>query len=259
MSQNFPLLALETWHTILWLVAGYATRPISPVRFTSISLVEGHWSVRLSILATALTVAATEGFYAWRAYLLGSTCLARYLKWLVIPTVVLLLVCKGFALAAGIEAFSETRTIAGFQHLSWLVAASYGLASATDVTMAVTMVFLLRRTRIGLRRSDTLLDVLIKYTISTGILTSIVGTKLYANSVLAFLNSRVSLRRRLDGFVDTTSFIDLSPLPQDVLLQDQHRDGSNADGPSVTDGCAPRVSSCSCDTCQTSLCFHASD
>ncbi|KAH9884531.1 hypothetical protein C8Q73DRAFT_818634 [Cubamyces lactineus] len=130
----------------------------------------------------------------------------------------------GFALAAGIEAFRETSTVADFQRLNWLVAASYGLASVTDLTLAGTLVFVLHKSRTGSKRTDTILDTLIKYTINTGVLTSlfafifaiilpgnliyagisIVGTKLYANSVLAVasvdhrLNSRRDLGNRFD-------------------------------------------------------------
>ncbi|KAJ8487649.1 hypothetical protein ONZ51_g4038 [Trametes cubensis] len=263
------VLALETWHTILWLVAGY--HYLLQVRFTDISRVEGHWSVRLSIVATALTVAATEGFYAWRVYLLGPQCL----KWLVIPLVVLLLVCKGPFLATRVAADANFDTVLPRdQQQESKLAASYGLASATDVALAVTLVFLFHRSRVGLPRTNTILDILIKYTINTGILTSmlafifaivlpgnliyagfsIIGTKrtfeipaftriVYANSVLAVLNSRNSIINRVHVIGDEAPSIDLPSLRQNVSMENEIREQGNiVHSPIVTEARAPRVS-----------------
>ncbi|KAI0628253.1 hypothetical protein C8Q77DRAFT_464832 [Trametes polyzona] len=172
---------LETFHMALWLFVGYHYLIIQP--FNCGAGAEGHWSVRLpngalklTIISTACTVIVTQCFYARRVYLLDST---RY-KWLVVPAVVSLFVSKGFAVAAGVEAFKMTPSIADFQHISWLVSVSYGLAGLTDVLLAGTLVFVFRRSRTGTRRGDCLLDTLILYTINTGVLTSIF-------SILAFV------------------------------------------------------------------------
>ncbi|KAI0326514.1 hypothetical protein GY45DRAFT_1373917 [Cubamyces sp. BRFM 1775] len=214
------LLVLETWHIVVWLAAGYHYNIEG--HYTNEITLGAHWSIRLAIIATSVPVGATQCFYAYRVYLIGP----RY-KWLVTPAVLCLVVYQGFAFAAGIIAFEVTDTVADFEGLSWIVAVACGLSSITDVTLAATLVFVLHRCRVqGLkRRTGTILDTLMKYTINTGLLTSIgglsafifalilpgnliyagitiVGTKLYANSALALLNSRRFINQQLtDDFV----------------------------------------------------------
>ncbi|KAI0656145.1 hypothetical protein C8Q70DRAFT_395455 [Cubamyces menziesii] len=86
---------------------------------------------------------------------------------------------------------------------------------------------------------------------------SIIGTKLYANSVLAVLNSRNSIINRVHVIGDEAPSIDLPSLRQNVSMENEIREQGNiVHSPIVTEARAPRTSSCSCDTCQTSLCSH---
>ncbi|EIW52153.1 uncharacterized protein TRAVEDRAFT_53581 [Trametes versicolor FP-101664 SS1] len=231
----FLIFVLEAFHSLLWIIAGSEYHYLIAEPFNSGSLAKGHWSVRLAVIGTAFTVCTTQCFYASRIYFIGP----KY-KRLVIPALVLLVVSKGFAIAAGVSAFRFTPSIADFQSISWLVSVSYGLAGVTDVTLASTLVAVFRRSRTGSKRTDSVLDTLIIYSINTGVLTSvfsilafifalilpgnliyaglsIVGTKLYANSVLAVLNSRREINNRLMD--DFTSF----DLPEISSVQDGAR------------------------------------
>ncbi|KAI9060725.1 hypothetical protein FKP32DRAFT_1678681 [Trametes sanguinea] len=231
------ILLLETLHTALWLIAGYHYLIEQP--FVTVASLNGHWSVRLTVLITAFTVCTTECYYASRIYIMGP-------RWrlMVIPAVILILIAKcrliffpklhpllnisvslsGFAIAAGVEAFQVTNKVSDFERLNWLVATAYGVAGLTDVILAVSLVIVFHRSRTGSKRMNTVLDLLITYTVNTGVLTSIcsmlaflfaiilpgnliyagvsiVGTKLYANSVLAVLNSRQYINERwMDDF-----------------------------------------------------------
>ncbi|KAL0954048.1 hypothetical protein HGRIS_005200 [Hohenbuehelia grisea] len=92
-----------------------------------------------------------------------------------------------------------------------------GLGAACDVGIAASMCFLLHRSRSGLKATDNIVTTLMVYTVNTGLLTSIwaiadiicfvamplnfvniginfVVGKLYANSLMASLNSRQTLR-----------------------------------------------------------------
>ncbi|KAL7278347.1 hypothetical protein ACG7TL_008323 [Trametes sanguinea] len=126
--------------------------------------------------------------------------------------------------AATVEAFRFS--LGDFQHrdLNWLFSAVFGCAVLGDACLTGTLVTALARSRTGSKRTDSLIEVLIIYSINTGLLTSIfglltfifaiilpgnliylgiavVGVKLYANSVLAVLNARKSLSNRvLHGF-----------------------------------------------------------
>ncbi|EJC99656.1 uncharacterized protein FOMMEDRAFT_148554 [Fomitiporia mediterranea MF3/22] len=90
----------------------------------------------------------------------------------------------------------------------------------TDTCIATSLIVLLWRSRSGFRRTDSIINRLVMYTISTGLLTSLVGVvglvgaqvqpasliylladlimpKTYVNSLLATLNARSGLRNRL--------------------------------------------------------------
>ncbi|KAI0628321.1 hypothetical protein C8Q77DRAFT_1162318 [Trametes polyzona] len=219
------VFGLETVHTALWVLVGYHYVIAQP--FTPDVLAHGYWSAQLTVICTSMTIGVTQCFYTCRVYMIG----LRH-RWLVIPAVVSLLADKGFALAAGIKAFTTTTSIFDFERLGWLISVSYGLAGVTDVILATSLVFVLYRARTGSRRGDSMLDTLILYAIKTAqvaywpsyssVVTylvlilpgnliyagiSIVGTKLYANSVLAVLNSR---REIDDHFFDDFSLAQIS-------------------------------------------------
>ncbi|KAI0331975.1 hypothetical protein GY45DRAFT_1369538 [Cubamyces sp. BRFM 1775] len=128
-----------------------------------------------------------------------------------------------FPLAATIESFILP-TLFDFRKFSWMVSATYGLALGCDVVLTGTLIFVLLRSRTGFKTTDNIIEVLILYMVNTGLLTGIisiiafvfaltlsgnliyvgfgiVGTKLYANSLLAVLNSRKSLNNKvMEGF-----------------------------------------------------------
>ncbi|KAJ8481486.1 hypothetical protein ONZ51_g5962 [Trametes cubensis] len=107
-------------------------------------------------------------------------------------------------------------TLAEISRYSWVMSVGYGLAVLCDIIIASAFICVLRRSRTGFKGTDTVLDVLILYTVNTGTLTTVVGllfiifgialpnnliyaaisipgAKLYSNSVLALLNSRSCL------------------------------------------------------------------
>ncbi|TFK33459.1 hypothetical protein BDQ12DRAFT_738775 [Crucibulum laeve] len=134
---------------------------------------------------------------------------------------------SGFAFACqGFIAGSYTNMI----QQSWMLYSGLGTAVFADGLVAVSLCILLQRSRTGIKSTDSLLNVLMLYSINTGLLTSICATacfitfaiwphefiymgiyftlsKLFVNNLLAGLNSRASLRRRNSGM----STIPLSP------------------------------------------------
>ncbi|KAH9850845.1 hypothetical protein C2E23DRAFT_832917 [Lenzites betulinus] len=200
------ILILETAHTVVWIIVTYHYTITDA--FDLVDILRGHWSVKLAFMITGFAVFVCQSFYACRVFLLGP----RH-RWLLVPAVITMFGGLSFALAAGIRAFETAHYIVDLQHISWLVSIAYGFAVATDVMLTSALVYVLQRLRTGRKRTDSILDVLIIYTVNTGLLTSIisiiafvfalvipgnliyaavgiVGAKLYANSVLALLNSR---------------------------------------------------------------------
>jgi len=110
-------------------------------------------------------------------------------------------------------------TVAAFERrLGWALSLNWGLGSANDVIIAVTLVWWLSRQRVDVTpRTDTLVHKIIKWTIQTGVLLSatttvtlicfvtmrrnfvwmsvyVVQARLYSNSFLSSLNSRATLQ-----------------------------------------------------------------
>ncbi|KAI0628255.1 hypothetical protein C8Q77DRAFT_465703 [Trametes polyzona] len=206
------LWVLEAFHIVIWMIVGYHYLIYQPI--TCGGEAQGYWSPRLSVITTLCTISVTQCFYASRIYLFDPR-----LKRLVISAMVSMVTSLGFAVAAAVQAFRRTPSIHDFQYISWLVSVAFGLSAITDVVLAGTLVFALQRSRTGSKRGDSMLDTLIVYTMNTGVLTSlcstlsfvfalilpgnliyagisIVGTKLYANSALAILNSRRAINNR---------------------------------------------------------------
>ncbi|OCB88686.1 hypothetical protein A7U60_g4160 [Sanghuangporus baumii] len=98
----------------------------------------------------------------------------------------------------------------------------------TDTFIAVVLVYILWKRGLGLKRTDSVLNRLILYSVGTGLVTGVVGVaafigsellpesliymfsdlilpKLYLNCLLASLNARVGLRKRLEGDAGCTS------------------------------------------------------
>ncbi|KAL1949865.1 hypothetical protein VTO73DRAFT_8746 [Trametes versicolor] len=215
------LLALDILHTITsihvcyhYLVTNY---------FNPLSMGTGVWSIRLGIMETGMVILVAHCFYARRLFLLGNGHLFP------VSVIGLLLLAEvGFSLAATIESFVQVsfEKFFAFQWLIWVVLA---VALLVDLVATSILTFYLRRSRTGFKRTDSMVDVLMVYGINTGLSTSVLtlaalicsiaashtliwaaitvpATKMYANSLLAVLNSRRSLiDKGLEGF-ETGSF-----------------------------------------------------
>ncbi|EIW57916.1 uncharacterized protein TRAVEDRAFT_48939 [Trametes versicolor FP-101664 SS1] len=215
------LFVLDVFHTVLtihmchfYLINNY----FNPAR-----LVEGVWSIRMSVMQTGCVIVVSHCFYARRMYLLGGGRL-----WPIVFIITLLTVEFGLCIAATVEAFVQV-TFENYAKYAWVVCSALGTAVVVDVFVSAALIYYLHSSRTGFKRTDSLLDVLMVYAINTGLSTSIVSlaaaltaiimprnlvysglyiisSKLYANSLLAVLNSRRALvDRDMEGF-DTGSF-----------------------------------------------------
>ncbi|KAI0730627.1 hypothetical protein C8Q76DRAFT_792778 [Earliella scabrosa] len=127
---------------------------------------------------------------------------------------------KGAALVFAIKLFINN-TFEEFLKCRWLLSVAFGPSAALDVFVAGVLSIALHKQRNGLRRTNALVDTLILYGFTTGIVTSImsvgclmvdlfegdhlsiipmalVTAKVYANSVLLTLNLRNSFQEMLN-------------------------------------------------------------
>ncbi|KAM5544680.1 hypothetical protein V8D89_001578 [Ganoderma adspersum] len=209
------LLGLDTMHTVTnihlcyyYLVVNY----LNPSALTS-----GVWSLR------ALVMLLSHSFFLRRIFLLGERR--------VLPVIIIgLLMISEFAFATAVTIMTFILvSFEGFASHMWMIWVMLANAVLIDVLITGCLIFYLWRSRTGFRRTDNLLDVLMVYSINTGLSTSlltlpamicsivmpgnliwsaiyVIASKMYANSLLAVLNSRRSLiDKGLEGF-ETGSF-----------------------------------------------------
>ncbi|KAJ6454211.1 hypothetical protein C8R45DRAFT_1222961 [Mycena sanguinolenta] len=192
-------------------------------------------SLSISTLFSGLTAAAVQSFYSYRIYV--------FTKRLFVPCVLWFMAFLHFAgrVLLFVTTLRTASILVYIQQWEWLITTNWGLSVATDVAISVTMVTVLYHRRANAhRKTAALVDKLIVWTIETGLLTSAtslvmlgsflrnkqnftwlafhaIATQLFANSLLASLNSRASLRA-----MDPIALSSLSsnrPVPAGVHVQ----------------------------------------
>ncbi|RPD54873.1 hypothetical protein L226DRAFT_261520 [Lentinus tigrinus ALCF2SS1-7] len=230
------VLILETVTSIMSMHACYFYLVTS--YFNPRELLRGTWSIRAMPLVSGLVMTASQSFFAWRVYIMGP----RY-RILVGAAAFLCILELGFSSAATAEAFIA-RSFQSFKHVTWLVSTQSTMAVTADILLTIVLIYVLRRSRTGIKRTDSMLEVMIMYSINTGLLTGIFnflslffsfirpgdmiyigigipGTKMYANTLMAALNSRRSLAAKCSGpFLETSPFgFSISPeAPEDSAM-----------------------------------------
>ncbi|KAI9060743.1 hypothetical protein FKP32DRAFT_1760050 [Trametes sanguinea] len=225
------IAVMETIHTALWILVCYEYFVVN--FFNPLNLLRTHWYIQLTVPFSGFTPIVAQIFYACRLYYIGTEIKYRLL---VAITVVIMLSDFGWDIAGTILVF-RAKTLAEFSHSSWIVSVSSGHLVVGDTIVAATLIWVLRQNRTGFRRTDSVLDLLIMYTVNSGLLItisalftfafalrdpnnliyagiSIVGVKLYSNSALAMLNSRRHLSSRMMGEFEAGSE-DLVPRTHD--------------------------------------------
>ncbi|KAL1949768.1 hypothetical protein VTO73DRAFT_8649 [Trametes versicolor] len=230
-----PCRSLETFHTTLCIHMWYSYYYLTTNYFNPVSLLSGVWSLRLIPVVTGTVIFVCHSFYARRVYLIGG--LYRPL----VAIVILLMFGElSFVVASTTEAFLQP-SFASWEHFTWLISAGFGCAVGADVVLTSALTFVLHRSRTGFKSTDSMIDVLIVYTINTATLPAyytpltwllalrlfsvlslvfavvfpnnliyvalnMVSTRSYANSVLAVLNSRRSLVERRFAELEAGTF-----------------------------------------------------
>ncbi|KAI0367702.1 hypothetical protein BV20DRAFT_546281 [Pilatotrama ljubarskyi] len=203
------VLILETFHTALALHVCYYY--LVTKYFQPLALLRGTWSANFQPALTGLIVAVTQAFFARRIFLLNR----RYFL-VVVVALALLLSELGFSIACSVEAFILP-DIFEVQKLQWLSIVALALIIGADTLLTGVLTFILCRSRTGFKSTDSVLNILIFYTINNGLLIetlSIISlfmaiyyphslitdglniciAKAYANSLLSVLNHRHFLR-----------------------------------------------------------------
>ncbi|KAF8200166.1 hypothetical protein BJ912DRAFT_623513 [Pholiota molesta] len=182
--------------------------------FDLASLETGHWSLFLSVAFNTVISCIVQIFFIVR---ISQLCSPRYRWWIV--SIIGVVVAAHFAFGVETVVFMFIKKdLAKLSDISLFAATPFAIfAVLSDFMIAGTLCYLLQGSRSGFRRTDTIISTLIIYAINRCLLTSIVAIvevivfalmphtlwflavdffigKLYANSLLATLNSRVAIR-----------------------------------------------------------------
>ncbi|KAJ7651015.1 hypothetical protein FB45DRAFT_29626 [Roridomyces roridus] len=205
---------LELTHTIVTAHAVYfetIKNSANPLLLTTMPL-----SLAVSLLVEALITFLTEGFFTYRIFVMYSTPLIAVGLWFLIflrlvASVAYFAVCfLPVSIAEPFNVFEEK--------WSWLVEVPQAMGAAIDILIALALcTYYLRHKESDIASTRILIDKLISWAVSTGLLTSVVSlltliffitmkdnlawivtylwlAKVYSNSLLASLNARNGMR-----------------------------------------------------------------
>ncbi|KAJ7512897.1 hypothetical protein B0H11DRAFT_1947892 [Mycena galericulata] len=126
------------------------------------------WAVPFTSIATSLSALVTQIFLGHRVFQLTKS------KPLIAVLAVLCLGSFVFGCIAGIKAY-VIREIADFGPLIPLVIARFSLLSCADLLIAVVLIYALSRSKTDFRRTDKIINSLIRNAIQSGLLVTIVS------------------------------------------------------------------------------------
>ncbi|KAI0739921.1 hypothetical protein C8Q80DRAFT_203312 [Daedaleopsis nitida] len=176
-------------------------------------LLNSVWSLSLSPIVLASTIAASQVFFVRRVYLIG-----RRYRFLAIIAL-LIIVTIAFDIAATVVGL-QVKAFTEITRVGWLIAVGSMSIIAGDICLTLALILTLRQSRTGLKSTDSLIHVIVIYTINTGLLNGtltlllfvlnvalppgnlifaglgIVTVRVYANAFLTTLNSRITLAKR---------------------------------------------------------------
>ncbi|KAI0651201.1 hypothetical protein C8Q79DRAFT_18240 [Trametes meyenii] len=175
------------------------------------------WSLSILPIPASFAALVSQTFFARRVYLFGPR---RGRIAVVTAAMTCYLGFFGIFAALSVRTF-HTNDFQEFLKFSWMASVGSSLLMVGDFMTTAVLIFTLRRSRTGVTRTDSLLDLLIMYAISTGLLIcifnilnvafaiaepdnliytaiSMVLAKLYANT---FLVASVFLPQKLPRFL----------------------------------------------------------
>jgi hypothetical protein len=204
------ILVLDTLHTILCIYSIYWYLILN---FGNLENLEYNmWAMNFQVDVNGLVDYLVQLFYARRVYVVSNS--------LIIPVIIVLLGTNCFALglvftirAAALKAWSR------YNSLIAVTCIGLGSGLVADILIASSMCWFLYHKRTGFARTDSIIMTLMSYSINSGVLTCLltIGVliafttntsamvwqiffwplgKIYANSLLAMLNSRDHVRER---------------------------------------------------------------
>ncbi|KAI0688912.1 hypothetical protein C8Q76DRAFT_803363 [Earliella scabrosa] len=233
------VLALETFHTVLLAHLSYHYLVTNYFKF--LELARGTWSLNLLPCVSGLVICASQLFFVRRVFI-------------TIDELIFIFAGLGFNTAGTVTVYKHNDSV--LPHLSdlaWIEAAATGSLAIGDTMLTIVLVYALRQGRSGWKKTDSMIDTLVLYSITTGLLTGvmnlfsfilslvypsnlywsgfgIVATRLYANTLLAAANLT---KRGVHTFGTTgysTEFPSMQVMPPSNALKSENWEPSTTEG-----------------------------
>jgi len=180
-----------------------------------LALSEPVWSIKIHVALTSLLNFLIRTMFIERVFFLSERNI-WLTSWLMATSLASLVV--GVVISVKAFAINSFLDLTGLSDLLYLV---FALGTGSDISLAMTMCIFLRRSRTGFQKTDSLISVLMSYTVNTCVVVAIDATlclimyillphfliflgffllisKLYLNAYLASLNARAKLRSDKD-------------------------------------------------------------
>ncbi|EAU86926.2 hypothetical protein CC1G_09783 [Coprinopsis cinerea okayama7 len=235
------LWAIDTFDTSLNIHLTYHYMVSNFMNFSALLI--PVWSVILHVAITATSNFIIRTLFAYRIFNLSKGNILVTAWIMAISTTDLVTGIIITAKAYQLDNFLQLDTLS---HLMYL---TFAAGTGADLSVAIALVWLLRRSRTGFRKTDGLIKTLMLYTINTGLIVAIDAalgmilyvvmprnfiflgfylllSKLYLNSYLATMNARQDLRDKINEPVS----IHLSE-----IQSGSHRFGSEELSPSMSE------------------------
>ncbi|KAI0709773.1 hypothetical protein C8Q76DRAFT_798565 [Earliella scabrosa] len=217
-TSVIAVMLLQTIHTVFTIHTcyHYFVSHFGNGRF----LTFGVWSLNWIPLVMAVTMFVSQIFFARRVSLIGSPY-----RWITFVAMFFFVVEIGFAIATVYQAQQHADGFWNLDVVNHFLTAIFGSAAIGDTLLTGSLIIVLRRSRrVDVRRTESVLHVAGVYIINTGLLHDIlnvtslvlaiifshelihasignVTTRLYANTLLAVLNTRkLSTTRDIEVF-----------------------------------------------------------
>ncbi|KZP24112.1 hypothetical protein FIBSPDRAFT_1042402 [Athelia psychrophila] len=215
--------ALDQFHTLLIMISmwDYFVKHFGDAQIID----DIPWTLATTIAVTAVITFIVHCFLALRIHML-----VKKNWWISGPIVVM----AALRLVAAVSTTGAMIKLTSFTKYSddfgWMFTIGLGLSSAVDCVITITLCYYLRSNRGGTTSLNRAIDSLVLYTFETGALTSVAAissmmcwllmrhnriflalhfviSKLYANSLLATLNMRITLNRGSNHIHFDTSLV----------------------------------------------------
>ncbi|KIY70896.1 hypothetical protein CYLTODRAFT_160531 [Cylindrobasidium torrendii FP15055 ss-10] len=178
-----------------------------------------EWSILAEVICSGLVAFVVQSFFTYRVWVLSRKkfLLVLPLALLVIAELAVTLAYFSKAVArVKVEVYTDSFKVRDLSQ------ALNAIGAAGDILITVTLIYLLHRSKSGMRKSDAMVNSLILFALNTGLLTSLCAlmslimiliypdtflyiafffclSRLYANSLMATLNARRKLKNAVDG------------------------------------------------------------